>query len=295
MKAPHPSIGYIRRLIIPGLLSLMLIASCSAPVPRPTGVAYEWDSAKDMFKKGQFNRALEFSDGAATATPPNQFTERSRVLQVVIYSGLVSAYTDLADAYAEGTENTKNARFEGEFSRLRHDYLQYGSRAALGLGEVAHRITEGSTVSKEYTLEAPFPSAEGPAEVTQLKHVREGGWIEPQDQETAATNAQRKGIDDALAGLVGGDRSKARAALEAGPVKIDGADFALYLSKHLLQGAKIFDREHMRDPQKLRVLCNEADEAASAALALLKENPDRDKEKATKKLQDEIKATVKRL
>ena len=292
MKAPHPSIAYIRSLIVPGLLSLILIASCSAPVPRPTGVAYEWESAKDMFKKGQFNRALEFSDGAATATPPNQFTDRSRVLQVVIYSGLINAYTELADAYGEGTEKTKNARFEGEFSRLRHDYLQYGSRAALGLGEVSHRITEGERVSKEYTLEAPFPSAEGPVEVEQLKHVMDGGWIEPQDQEAAALDAQRKGMDDALAGIVGGDRSKARTALEAGPVKLDGADFAIYLGNQVLQGAKLFDWKHMRDPQKLRVLCNEADAAAKAALALLKENPN--KEKAAKKLQDGIKAVLKR-
>ena len=294
MKARHASAAYIRRLIVPSLLSLVLIASCSAPVPRPTGVAYEYDSAKDMLKKGQFNRALEFSDGAATATPPNEFTERARVLQVAIYSGLLNAYKELADAYAEGAEKTKNPSFQGDFSRLRHDYLQYGSRAALGLGEVAHRITEGEMVSKEFTLEAPFPSAEGPAEVVQLKHVMEGGWIEPQDQEAAAIDAQRKGIDDALAGIIGGDRAKARTALEAGPVKIDGADFAIYLGSQMLQGASLFDRKHMRDAQKLRVLCNEADEAAKAALALLKENPDKAKEKAAKKLQEDIKAVVKR-
>jgi hypothetical protein len=294
MKAPQPSTAYIRRLIVPGLLSLILIASCSAPVPPPTGVAYEFASAKDMFKKGQFNRALEFADGAATATPPNAFTDRSRVLQVVIYSGLVNSYLELVDAYGEGTEKTKNPRFESEFSRLRHDYLQYGSGAALGLGEVAHRIAEGAMVSKEYTLEAPYPSAEGPAEVEQLKHVMEGGWIEPQDQETAAIDSQRKGIDDALAGLVGGDRSKARAALEAGPVKIDGADFAIFLGGQVLQGARLFDLKRMRDPQKLRVLCDVANEAAKAALALLKESPDKDKEKAAKKLQEDIQAVAKR-
>jgi hypothetical protein len=293
MKAPHPSTAYIRRLIVPGLLSLILIASCSAPVPPPKGVAYEFDAAKDMFKKGQYNRALEFADGASTATPPNEFTERSRVLQVVIYSGLVNGYTELVDAYGEGTEKTKNPQFQGEFSRLRHDYLQYGSRAALGLGEVAQRITEGDTVSKEYTLEAPYPSAEGPVEVEQLKHVMEGAWIEPEDQEAAATDAQRKGIDDALAGLFGGDRAKARAAMEAGPVKIDGADFAIYLGGQVLHGAKLFDLKHMRDLQKMRVLCNVADQAAKAALALLKENPNKDKEKAAKKLQQDIQAVAK--
>ncbi|MBI1982717.1 MAG: hypothetical protein HYS61_00785 [Acidobacteria bacterium] len=295
MKDRHPSAVYFERVFLPGLLSVTLMVSCSAPVPRPTGVAYEYDSAKDMFKKGRFDRALEFSDGPAKASPPNEFTERARVLQVAIYSGMINAYKDLADAYTQGSEKTKNPRFQGEFGRLRHDYLQYGSRAALGLGEVAHQLTEGEIVSKEFTLDAPFPSAEGPVEVAQLNRVMEGGWIEPEDQEVAAIDAQRKGINDALAGLVGGDRSKARASLTAGPVKIDGVDFALFLGRQLVIGASLFDRKHIRDPQKLSVLCNEADEAANAALKLLKENPDKDKEKATKKLQDDVKAAIKRL
>lgn len=295
MRARHPSAVYFHLLFFPALLSLMLIVSCSAPVPRPTGVAYEYESAKDMFKKGRFDRALEFTDGAATASPPNAFTDKARVLRVAIYSGMVKAYKELADAYSEGAEKTKNPRFQGDFGRLRHDNLQYAARAALGLGEVAHQITEGERVSVEFLLDAPYPSAEGPMEVVQLKRVMDGGWIEPEDQEAAALETQRKGIDDALAEMVGGDRAKARTAMLAGPVKIDGVDFAIFLSKELLEGASIFDRKHMRDSQKLRVLCNEADEAAKAALALLKDNPNKDKEKAAKKLQDDIKAAVKRL
>jgi hypothetical protein len=46
---------------------------------------------------------------------------------------------------------------------------------------------------------------------------------------------------------------------------------------------------------KLRTLCGEADEAAKAALALLKESPDKDKEKAAKKLQDDVKTALKNL
>jgi hypothetical protein len=294
MKARHPSAVYFHRLFFSGFLALALMASCSAPVPRPTGVAFEYESAKEMFMKGRFDRALDFTDAPAKASPPNEFTQRARVLQVAIYTGMVKANKELADAYTDGAEKTKNPRFQGEFGRLRHDHLQYGTRAALGLGEVAHRITEGETVSKEFTLDAPFPSAEGPVEVVQLKRVIDGGWIEPEDQEAAALDAQRKGINDALAELAGGDRSKARAAMLAGPVTIDGVDFAIFLGKQLLEGASLFDRDHMRDPQKLRVLCDEADEAAKAALALLKDTPDRQKQRTAKKLQDDIKAAVRR-
>lgn len=108
-------------------------------------------------------------------------------------------------------------------------------------------------------------------------------------------DAQRKGIDDALAEVITGDRSKARASLMAGPVKLGGVDFALFLGKQLLNGASFFDRKHMRDSQKLRILCGEADDAGKAALALLKDTPHKDKEKGVKKLQDQIKTALKPL
>jgi hypothetical protein len=292
-----PQIPFIRSGRLLGLLvtALAFILSCSAPQPRPTGVAYEFDSAKDMFKRGRFDRAADFADGPATAVPPNAFTERALVLEVAIYSGQVKAYKELADAYQKGADVTKNSRFKAEYERLRHDNLQIGSRLALALGDAAHRLTEGSQIAKELTFEAPYPTTEGPLTLPPLAHVMEGGWIEPDEQEAVARDAQFKGIDDALAGIVGGDRSKARSVLNAGPVKLDGVDFSLYLGKALLEGASLFDRKHMRDSLKLRTLCGVADEAAKAALALLKENPNRDKEKAVKKLQDDVKKALKNL
>jgi hypothetical protein len=283
------------RFLVPVLLGLVLVLACSAPVPRPTGVAYEFDSAKDMFKRGRFDKALDFTDGPASASPPNAFTERALVLRVAIYSGQIRAYKELADAYRKGADATKNTRFKAEYERQRHDSLQYGSRLALGLGDTAHRLTEGVRISKELTLEAPYPTTEGPQTLPPLAHVIEGGWIEPEEQESVARDAQIKGIDDALAEMVGGDRSKARSALTAGPVKLSGVDFGLYLGKQLLDGASFFDRKHIRDSMKLRTLCGEADEAAKAALALLKESPDKDKEKAAKKLQDDVKTALKNL
>jgi len=294
MKIPHrhmPSPSSCAPILLSCALAVMI--GCSAPVPRPTGVAYEYESAKDMFKRGRFDRAIEFSDGPAKASAPNLFTDRARVLQVVIYSGQVRAYKELVDAYRQGADATKNTRFKAEYERQRHDYLQYGSRLALGLGDVAHRIIESGQMSKEYVLEAEYPTTEGPLTLPQLAKVSDGGWIEPEEQEAVARDAQFKGIDDALADLVGGDRSKARTAMGAGPVKISGVDFGTYLGRQLLTGASLFDRKHLRDSMKLRTLCGEADEAAKAALALLKDNPNKEKEKAVKKLQDDIKTALR--
>ena len=103
------------------LTSLALVLSCSAPVPKPTGPAADYQDAKDMFKRSRFDRALEFSDGLASATPATKYTERAQVLRVVIFTGQLESCKDLAEAYAKGADATKNAHFKAEYERLRHD------------------------------------------------------------------------------------------------------------------------------------------------------------------------------
>jgi len=139
----------------------------------------------------------------------------------------------------------------------------------------------------------PYPAAEGPTVMAQLNRVRDGGAIATGDQEAAAVDAQRKGIDDALGEIVGGGRATARNALKAGPVKLDSYKFAIFLVKQLENGAGMFDKKHLHDPEKYRRLYGEADEAAKAALATLGDKPDKEKAKEVKKLQDEIKASLK--
>ncbi len=294
-SSPRRSLLHFTKAHFAVVLTTLLLAACEPPVKRPTGWAQVYQDAKEMFGRARFDRALEFTDGLASATPPNAYTEKGRVLRIIIMSGQVRGYKELADAYAKGVESTMNPRIKSDDERWRHDYRQYAAQLALGLGEVAHKLTEAGTLSKELTLDAPYPSAEGPVVIAQLNRVIEGGAIESDDQEAATRLALRKGIDDTLAELVGGDRSKARTALSAGPVKIDGVDFALFLGKQLLIGASIFDLRHVRDPKKLEILLTEVDRVAKAALALLKDKPDKEKEKEVKKLQSQIKAAAKNI
>jgi hypothetical protein len=284
---------HFHRVLVVLLASLALALSCSPPVQRPTGPAADYQDAKDMFKRGRFDRALEFTDGLATAVPATKFTERAQVLRVVIYTGQVESYKELVEAYTKGADETKNTHFKAEYKRLRQDNMQYGIRAALGLAETAHQLLEGGKVSKELILEAPYPSVEGPLEVADLNQVRMGGWIEPDHQDSAAIDSLNKGVEDALAEVVSGDRSKARDALASGSTKINGLDFTLFLGNKLVEAASFFDRKHSQDPEKLRAVCNEGYEAIKAADGLLKETPDKEKEKQVKKLEDQIKITLK--
>jgi len=275
------------------ILVLVLIAGCTPITKRPLGPAGDYSDAVDFFGKGNLKRTIEFTDNLVTASPPNDYTDRARVLRIIVFSGQVNAFKELTDAYSKGLETTKDSRAKADFGGQRADNLQLGVQAALHLAETLHSLTQSGALPKDLVLEAPYPSAEGPTVVAQLSRVKEGGAISADDQQAAAVAAQRKGIDDALAEVVGGGRAEARSALKAGPVKLDDYKFALFLANQALTGATLLNRKHMHDIEKFKILCGEADAAAKAALATLQDNPDKDKGKEIKKLQDEIKAALK--
>lgn len=267
----------------------VVLVSCGPTANKPAAETSPYDRAKDAFKSGDLDKALELTDKLATATPPADSTDRARVLRAVIYAGELKGAMELAAAYSKGAEKAKNPRFQSEYRRLHNDNLSNAAKAALNLAETAHQIAPDGVIAKELTLEASFPTTEGPIEIKELAHVDEGGWIEPDQQESTAADALRKGVDNALADLVSGDRAKARQALAGGSTKLEGVDFALFLAKELAEGAAVFNRHHSRDPQKLITLCDEGEESLKAALALLKDTPNKDQEKEAKKLQDKFK------
>jgi len=282
-----------RGLLILALLTSLLAASCSAPVPRPTGPAADYEDAKDMFKRGRFDRALDFSYGLSTSNPPTNFTERARVLRAVVFTGQLKGTKELAEAYSKGTDETKNPHFKAVYGSQRHDNFEYAAKAALGLAETAHQLVADGTLPKELTLEASYPTTEGPLGLPALQHIEEGGWVEPDEQDSTAADALRKGVDEALADVVAGDRAKARSALTNGSTKLEGVDFGIFLGKQLAEGATVFDKKHSRDSMKLKTMCSEGDEVIKATLALLKDNPDKDKQQEVKKLQDRFKTILK--
>jgi hypothetical protein len=292
-----PSLGFFPRsarwfslIVVAGIV----LAGCSGP-QKPAGPERDYEDAKDMFKRGRFDRALDLTDKLATASPPTAFTERARVLRAVIYSGRVNSYKELAEAYDKGAEKAVDTDVKSKDGALRHDDLQYAGKAALALAETARQLVADGTIAKELTLEVNLPATEGPVEVEDLKRVAEGGALNPDEQESLARASLRKSIDDALAGAVSGDRAKVRSVLANGSTKLDGLDFAIFLGNQLAEGGIVFDRKHASDSQRAIMVCSEGEDVAKAALALLKEKPDKDKEKEVKKLQDRFKSIRKSL
>jgi hypothetical protein len=273
--------------------AILTLAACSPPVERPTGWAAGYQDVKDTFYKGDFERAIQFSDPIASATPTNAYTDKALLVRAVIYAGEVEGYKELDEAYTKGIQNAKSPSVKSDLERARTDYRQYGTKAAMGLAGAALRLTKGGSLPKDLALEAAYPSVEGPTAVKDLDRVRDGGTLSADDQEGAARDAVRKGVDDVLANLAGGDRSKARSAFTGSSAPIKELDVALFLDHQLVDAARLFDLKHAADPTRLALVCDQGDRVTDAALALLKENPDKERQKEVKKIQDEFKALRK--
>jgi len=271
----------------------VVLASCGPANNKPAVQASPYERAKDAFKSGDLDKALDLTEKLATATPPEDSTERVWVLRAVIFTGELKGAKELAEAYGRGAEKTKDAQTQSAYRRLQNDIQVTAATAALGLAGTARQIAPGGVIPKELTLEASFPSPEGPTEVKELALVEKGDWIEADHQNSASVDALRKGVDDALADVVDGDRAKARQTLAGGSTKLEGAVFAIFLAKELSEGAIVFDRHHGLNPQRLEVLCDEGEECLKAALTLLKDTPNKDEEKEVKKLQDKFKTIRK--
>lgn len=293
MNKDDPSDSGSLRLWILTLLLTSFLAACSSSTSPPKGPGVDYLQAKVMFKQGNLDRALSLTDAMAAGDSNSPGALNARVLRAVIYSGRIDAYREMADTYKKGAEIAKKIQSVSSYNRRRSNALQYGGETALNLGEVVMEFTSKKDFPKELTLDAPWPSVEGPKAIDAFARIRRGAWVPEDAQDSAVTDAQHKAIADILGELVGGDRSKARTAMEAGPVKLNGLDFALFLEKQLVEGVELFGPKYLANPGQLKTLCGVADRLLPPIEAMLKENPDKAKEAEFKKLQKQIKDAEK--
>ncbi len=273
----------------------------STSVPDNNDIHFKEDifnRANAAFQNGQWDQALELTERLANApTAPGRehthFRVRSRSLRAVIYAGQLEGRWELAEAYDAGARKGTNPQSKELYEHGQSENLEAAGRAVLGLAYTAHQFTAGGVIGKRVPLDTVYPSVTGPADWAGLARIREGNNLESQQQEGMMEDSLRKGMDDALAEIVSGDRAKARKVLGKGPIYIDGVHLALFLAAHLADGAAVFNRQHEHDPAKLQKVCEQGKETLKAAQNLLKAKPDEQKEKQVQDLQDRFNTILK--
>lgn len=289
MNKDDPSDSDSPRLWVLTLLLASFLAACSSSSSPPKGPGVDYEQAQVMFKQGNLDRALSLTDAMAAGDTSSASTRKAMVLRAVIFSGRIDAYMELADTYLKGTEVATKPQSVASYNRRRSNALQYGSEAALNLGEVVMQFTSKQGFPKELTLDAPWPGVDGPQVIDAFARIRRGAWVPEDAQDSAAIDAQHKAIAGVLGEMVGGDPAKARTAMDAGPVKLDGLDFALFLEKQVVEGVRLFGPKYLANPGQSKTLCGVADRLVLSIDGMLKENPDKAKEAQFKKLRKQIK------
>lgn len=277
-------------------LALALMAGCSSSAPKLSGPGMSYESAKEFFARGHsanYDHALDTLETLSDADPPNDYTNRARVLRAVIFSGEFEGYKSLAEAYEKGADKATDSGVRSEYSVLYRDNMRRAGEISLGFTETAMQLTKGGEVPQGLTLDAPYPAALPSASSPTLDKVEKGVKIEQDEEQNAAFAAPGMGIAKILSAVVSGDPDAVKSKMNAGAVTLDRAAFALFLGNEVMNGASLFDKKHIYDPGKYQQLTGVAEGMGQAAAAALKESPDPSAEKQLKTLQDQIKADLK--
>ena len=274
--------GNIPSILGASLASILLAATfaCTPPQERATGYAQVFEDAKETFGQSRFSKAQGYATNLAKASPANEFTERGQLLSIVIANGMAGAYKELGDAYRDGGEDMESSADRSEYANRRLNYFQDAKSHTLHLAEMSSRFLQSQQEGevKELTLEAPIPTAEGPAVNQQLERVRNGMRLQANEHEDAHLNAVRSGMKRSLAEVLGVDPSEVSTVLETGSAKVTNLALCLFLTRQLLENAEALGPKGVNEPTMRLAVLDRAGLALDRAQELLEAAPEPDQE-----------------
>jgi hypothetical protein len=266
-------------LAVAGCCLIAISCSSAPPPPKPGTPAFFWGAAKTTYASGNFLKASE--NLSQIARSENEFAVRAQPVLLVLELGIARAYTDLADNFeAGGRVNRANP---GPFRRQATLLRGMAGATALQIAETAHKFLAGPK-SETVAFEFGYPAGSS-AEPTQLQRVAKGMLFPDAEIEPLQKAMIQRGVLTSAARAVGAgnDVAKALEVFKPGDVKIARPVFVLMLAKALHEQAGLFGPKKLDNPQRVAILCNEAEEA-------LKSIPET---KDTKELMTQIAKTKK--
>ena len=279
-KSPRPSFAAV-------LMLALYSVSCSdsgGPPPVRTGTpAYYFQNAKDAYAKSDFRKTLDWLDKITNANP-NEFTGRAWAFKLLLESGLIAGYKELAENYEYGQRNNKAN--PTPFIKKLTEYRGAATRMTLPFGE--HYAEFGKAVTGgEAVIDFPFPAAGSTTRPAQLSAIAQG--LAP--TEDAAGQALKamlaRGVMLAICEAVGAkeDAAKARAALQTPPLKIPRGALEMVLAKTLFESAQLHGRKYSGNPVVQEFLSKHSLQALALVSDLGKEGKEL-KAKVEKELKD---------
>ena len=236
-----------------------LLSGCAGgpALIKPGSPAFFWAVAQESYRTGDLLKAqatlLELGSG------DSEFAERARTWHMVVSAGVAQGLTELADAYQDGSRVTAG-RFRQESVKLR----SMAASAALEFTQDVHNINELEKTGA-FRLAFGFPpgSVARPAD---LAKVAGGTWLGDSDREALQRATLQRGVILAASRAVGSpdDPSVALASFQVADVQIPRETLLFGVARMLYDESDLFGPKHLDRPERLMVMCREAQEALSS-------------------------------
>jgi hypothetical protein len=247
-----------------------MLLSCSGnTAPQPGTPAFYWAAAKETYAAGDYQKTVEHLGNILTTQ--NEYVARAQPWMLVLTSGMVQGYNDLAEAYDAGghANHVQAANFRRQVSAYR------GAANTLAL-QFADTFSKFQNKDEFVTLEFAYPTG-SPTEVLVLHKIYGGVWPGDTDLETA----QKRAIEHALvlatcrAAGAKDDPAKAQDLLKTGG-KVPRAAFVQSMASALYEASQMYAHNKLDRPDTMKTFCARAQEALKT-LPASKESTDLDK------------------
>jgi hypothetical protein len=213
----------------------------------------------------------------------SEHAAEARAWAAVISAGLAQGYLDAAQAYEAGAKaNRPNPTpFRKQVSMLQ----SLGSATALEFAETTHLLLDKNK-DPEVVLAFDYPTG-SMSEPANLRKVSAGMLMQDSEAEQLLNAMLQRGVVRAVSQVAGSpeDAAKTLELFKAGEPKVPRPVFLFGLAKSLNDASALYGPTRLDQPQRLRLLCQQA-------LDVLAASPET---KDTKALKDKIQAALKKI
>jgi hypothetical protein len=267
-------------LSIAGLLAAGTSCSSGPKPPQPGTPAFFWAAARETWRAGDFLKTSE--NLQRILATENEYTARARAWDTAISAGITQAYIELADAWEAGARaNRANPTpFRKQVSTLR----SLASASAIQYTEDLHKVVEAD---KDPNILLAFAYPAGAiAPPAGLKRVSGGILVQDSERELLQAAMLQRGVLLSVCAAAGSpdDAAAAQERMKTGEYQVPRDTFILASVKSLQEQSDLFTGTKLDQPNRLKMMSQEA----LKALSVLPQS------KESKSLNDKIQARLKK-
>lgn len=287
LMSPRFTLKTATAVLAAAALCLLACDSGGPPAVRTGTPPYYWQSAKDAYAKGDFPKAIDWLD-KITKLNKNEYSERAWAFRMLLGSGLITGYKELAENYEYGQRSSKDN--PTPFIKKVTEYRGAASRMALQYGELYAEYDKAAGSATETVIDFPFPAAGTTTKPAQLGEIAQGRVPNENAVDAAQSGMIARGVVLSICETAGAkeDAAKGRAALQTPPLKVPRSAFEWVMAKTLFAAAQLHNGKTQGNPAVQEFLVKQALKAMASVTDTGKEAKEL-KANLDKELKDAVK------